>query len=97
MLDLGCGLSTDGIYFAMRGAEVTFADIVQDNLRATERATRVAGVHGSYYLISDLERFDLPHQYDCIMAMGSLQHAPFDLVRRESRRLRRSFVRAACF
>jgi 2-polyprenyl-3-methyl-5-hydroxy-6-metoxy-1,4-benzoquinol methylase len=37
ILDVGCGLAVSSVHFAEHGARVTFADIVEDNLRVVER------------------------------------------------------------
>ena len=83
LLDLGCGFSTDGIYFIQRGARVTFADIVPDNLKATERAVKLLGLSANFYFIEDVERFAFEEPFDYIFALGSLHHAPFEMVKKE--------------
>jgi SAM-dependent methyltransferase len=87
VLDLGCGFSTDGIYFARQGARVTFADIVQDNLGATRRVAEHFGLMAEYYYVDNVKRFKLPHAYDFIFAIGSLHHCPFRLAQKEVRAL----------
>lgn len=83
VLDLGCGFSVDGIYFANCGAKVTFADIIPDNLDVTKRTARLFGIDAEFYLIDDVTRFNLPATYDYIFAIGSLHHSPFDLAKAE--------------
>ena len=37
ILDLGCGSGKDGLYFAKRGAKLTFADVIVSNLELVKK------------------------------------------------------------
>jgi len=78
MLDFGCGLGQDGVYFSKTlGVEVTFADIVESNVRLTERYSRIWSIPTkSIYINTDPKEFRFPEVYDLIFANGVLHHTP---------------------
>ena len=43
VLDIGCGLGFDSIFFAETGATVTFVDIVRENIKLVERICHIKG------------------------------------------------------
>ena len=83
LLDIGSGLGIDGIFFAEQGAHVTFSDIISENLELVRRICRLKQIKADFYLIDKFDRFDFDKEFDLIMAIGSLHHAPFDFVQRE--------------
>lgn len=87
-LDVGSGLGFDGIYFAEKGAHVTFLDIVEDNLKIIERICSFKEISNVEFVV--LEEIDtIVHlkQFDVIMAIGSLHHAPYELMSNERKML----------
>ncbi len=83
-LDVGSGLGFDGMYFAEMGAQMTFADIVEENLLVIEKLCKLKGLKNvDFFNIESLEALNQLSQCDVIMAIGSLHHAPYELIREE--------------
>lgn len=78
ILDFGCGLGQDGVYFAKTlRVQVTFADIVLSNIKLTERYSQIWGTPTkSIYIDCDPKEFQFPEIYDMIFANGVLHHTP---------------------
>lgn len=91
VLDIGSGLAVDSITFAQRGARLTFVDLVVANLEVLERVTGLLGIRGAnFVLLEDFSSLQpLPRDFDTIMAMGSLHHAPSSVIQPEVRELTR--------
>jgi SAM-dependent methyltransferase len=84
VLDIGCGLAVSSIHFAEHGAHLTFADIVENNLRLVERLCELKGIEGRFLYIEDASSFAaLPNDFEVVMAIGSLINAPHEIVRGE--------------
>ena len=94
ILDVGCGLAYDSLGFADIAASVTLADIVGSNLEICRRVASLKDLDNVDYLyIDEVAAFDgLADDYDVVMAIGSLHHAPQKVVAPEidalSRRLK---------
>ena len=90
LLDIGCGLALDTLRFAEQGATVTCADLAEANVRLVERIASLLGVSGRVDAVH-LEALgavgNLPYGFDAILAIGSLHHAPQDVVGPEAREL----------
>jgi len=78
MLDFGCGIGQDGVFFAKTtGISVDFADIVQSNVILTKRYSRIWNISAtSIFIDTDPEKFCFPRLYDMILANGVLHHTP---------------------
>lgn len=77
MLDFGCGVGADGVRFAKDlGIEVTFADIVESNVKLVSRYPGVFGINSRTLLIDKSEEFVFPEVYDMIFSDGVLHHIP---------------------
>jgi len=84
VLDVGCGLAISSIHFAEHGARLTFADIVEDNLRVVERLCALKGLRGRFLYIENARSFaTLPDDFSVVMAIGSLINAPREVIRDE--------------
>jgi FkbM family methyltransferase len=84
ILDVGCGLAVSSLHFAEHGARVTFADIVEDNLRVVERICALKGIAGEFFYIQDDRSFErLAYGFDAVLAIGSLLNAPEKVTRAE--------------
>jgi protein-L-isoaspartate O-methyltransferase len=87
-MEIGSGLGYDGIYFASAGAHVTFVDIVESNLRIIERICHARRINNVEFVLmrelTDLKPLGL---FDCIMAVGSLINAPYELMCAERREI----------
>lgn len=83
--DIGSGMGLDGITFAQAGAQMTFVDLVPDNLKLVERLCRVFEVkRAEFCLLHDLASLHrLRGPFDVIWAQGSLHHAPRHIIHQE--------------
>jgi cyclopropane fatty-acyl-phospholipid synthase-like methyltransferase len=86
VLDVGSGFAIDSITAAQNGAKVTFVDLAESNLRVIQRLCSILGLEGmNFLLLKDIESLrTLDRDYDVIMAMGSLHHAPFEVIKPEA-------------
>jgi radical SAM superfamily enzyme YgiQ (UPF0313 family)/SAM-dependent methyltransferase len=81
--DVGPGVGVDGIYFAQRGAHVTFVDIVEDNLKLLKRICTLKGITADYYFIDDFFSYNFEKKFDAFLFIGSMINAPFDFTQRQ--------------
>jgi FkbM family methyltransferase len=91
VMDIGSGFGVDSITFAQHGAKLTFVDLVESNLRVLERLCKIMGLKDVQFVpFKDLDSLKpLDTDYDVIMAMGSLHHAPMDILKPEYKELLR--------
>src|SRR5713226_6858404 len=91
VMDVGSGFGVDSITFAQHGARLTFVDLVETNLKVLERLCRIMDLKDvQFVLLEDLDSLKpLDTDYDVIMAMGSLHHAPVDVMKPEYQELLR--------
>ncbi len=88
ILDVGSGFGIDGIYFAQKGARVTFLDIVESNLRVLRRLCNILGVRDvDFCYLSDAGSLDQLGLFDFIWCQGSMICAPFDVAKGEAKEL----------
>ncbi len=83
--EIGPGIGLDGIFFAERGARMTFADIVPDNLKLLRRICGLQGIRAEFYEINGPFKFNFAHNFDAFLMIGIIHHSPFDFMRRELR------------
>jgi SAM-dependent methyltransferase len=77
MMDFGCGLGQDGLYFAKTlGVQVVFGDIVPSNVKLTSRFANIWGISTESVLIDDPKTFDVGRKFDLIFSNGVLHHSP---------------------
>jgi 2-polyprenyl-3-methyl-5-hydroxy-6-metoxy-1,4-benzoquinol methylase len=91
ILDIGSGFAIDSITFAQAGAHLTFVDIAGSNLEVVKRLCDILNIRGSQFLLLDGPHslHGLDTDYDIILAMGSLHHAPIPVIKPEVDELRR--------
>jgi SAM-dependent methyltransferase len=91
VMDVGSGFGVDSITFAQHGAKLTFVDLVESNLKVLQRLCGIMGLNDvRFVLLEDLESLkSLDTDYDVIMAMGSMHHAPRDFLKPEYQELLR--------
>lgn len=89
IVEVGPGIGLDGIFFAQHGARVTFADIVEDNIKLLERICRLKHIEAEYYFIDDFFKYRFQRQYDAFLCIGSLINAPFDFAHRQIKEMMR--------
>ena len=89
VVDVGSGFGIDGITFAEAGAQMTFADIVPDNLEVLKRLCDLRGLQNvKFHYLESFDSIDLlDDDYDVIWCQGSLINAPFDVTKAEIGRL----------
>ena len=89
LLDVGAGFAIDSITFAQHGALVSFVDLAQSNLEVVRRLCKHLGLENtSFTLLKDIGSLQaLDVDYDIIMAMGSLHHAPVEIIKSEVQEL----------
>lgn len=78
LLDFGCGLGQDGVYFAKTlDIKVNCADIVLSNIRLVSRYSKIWGIKtNGIYINDDPKEFQFPESYDAIFSNGVLHHTP---------------------
>jgi SAM-dependent methyltransferase len=85
LIEVGPGTGIVGVNLLRAGATITFLDVAVPNLRLIERICQVHGLQGaSFFLLTDFhDPLKLPDDYDCVLAMGSLHHAPSEIAKPE--------------
>ena len=94
VMDVGSGFGLDGITFAEAGGQMTFVDIVPDNLEVLRRLCAIRGVTAEFHYLEGFESFAEiggggEAGYDVIWCQGSLINAPFEVIRAEVQELLR--------
>jgi len=89
ILDFGCGLGMDTIFYAEHGARVTFVDLVESNVEVVRRICQLKRLSPvDFCYMEDLSSLrDLPTDYDVICCVGSLITAPLEVARLEAQEL----------
>jgi 2-polyprenyl-3-methyl-5-hydroxy-6-metoxy-1,4-benzoquinol methylase len=80
VLEVGCGIGTDTINFALAGAQVVAIDLSERSLeiaashaQAYGVSDRIRFVHGNVEMLSEVLR---PQPYDLIYSFGVIHHTP---------------------
>ena len=79
VLDLGCGIGTDAIEFALHGARVTAVDLSAASLSLTEERANIYRVnHRVTPIYGNIENLpcSVTGPFDLIYAFGSVHHTP---------------------
>ncbi len=89
IIDFGCGLGMDTIFYAQHGAEVTFVDLVSANIDVVRRICKLKGLTETRYcFMEDLSSLSsLAPDYDFIYCQGSMLHSPLEVIRLEAQAL----------
>ena len=76
VLDLGCGIGTDAISFALAGANVDAIDISEKSLKIARKMIESWGLYNIRLLQWDLELLNtfLINHYDLIYSIGVIHH-----------------------
>ena len=76
VLEVGCGLGTDGARFARAGAIYTGVDLTEAAVSLARRRFELEGLPGEFR-VSDAERLDFPDEsFDLVYSHGVLHHTP---------------------
>ena len=85
VLDIGSGFGISSIQFALKGADVTFLDLVQDNLNVLKRICEHKNIKANYFCMTSLDDLNKlkDEEYDYFFAQGSLMNAPYGFMKKE--------------
>lgn len=76
VLEIGCGLGTDGAQFAKAGADYTGIDLTEAAVDLTRRRFELFNLSGTFR-VADAERLDFPdNSFDLVYSHGVLHHTP---------------------
>ena len=76
VLEIGCGLGTDGAQFAKAGANYTGVDLTQAAVDLAKRRFELFQLPGTFR-VADAERLDFPdNSFDVVYSHGVLHHTP---------------------
>ena len=89
VLDVGCGLAPDTVFYAELGAQVTFLDVVESNVEFVRRVCGLKRLKNVDFLhMVDLGTLEaLPADYDVLYCAGSLINIPLEVARLEAQAL----------
>ena len=78
VLEIGCGLATVGINFALHGAEYTGVELSEESLSLAKKRFEVFGQDGAFYSgnAEQLSSFVPVETYDLIQSFGVIHHSP---------------------
>jgi len=76
VLEIGCGLGTDGAQFAKAGANYIGIDLTEAAVDLARRRFEVSNLPGTFR-VADAERLDFPNEsFDLVYSHGVLHHTP---------------------
>jgi SAM-dependent methyltransferase len=76
VLEIGCGMGTDGAQFAKAGANYTGIDLTDAAVELARKRFQVSGLKGEFR-VADAERLDFPDaSLDLVYSHGVLHHTP---------------------
>ena len=78
VLEVGCGMATEGINFARSGATYTGTDLSTESLDLAKKRFKVYNEKGNFYLgnSEELSSFVPVETYDLIYSFGVIHHSP---------------------
>ena len=78
VLEVGCGMATEGINFAIQGAEYTGTDLSEESLELAKKRFEVYNKEGRFYAgnSEELTSFVPVETYDLIYSFGVIHHSP---------------------
>ena len=77
VLEIGCGVGTDGIEFARNGANYIGVDLTQNSVELTRERFEVFGVPGRFEVANAEEGLPLPGaSVDHVYSFGVIHHSP---------------------
>lgn len=76
VLEIGCGMGTDGAQFAAAGADYTGVDLTEAAIALARKRFEVSGLKGEFR-VADAEKLDFADQaFDVVYSHGVLHHTP---------------------
>ena len=78
VLEIGCGLATAGINFALSGSDYTGVELSEESLSLAKKRFEVFGQTGTFYSgnAEQLSSFVPVETYDLIYSFGVIHHSP---------------------
>jgi ubiquinone/menaquinone biosynthesis C-methylase UbiE len=77
VLEIGCGVGTDGIEFARNGANYVGIDLTPNSVELTRERFKVFGVPGQFEVANAEEGLPLPYaSVDHVYSFGVIHHSP---------------------
>jgi len=76
VLEIGCGLGTDGAQFARAGADYTGVDLTDAAVELARKRFELFGLKGEFR-VADAENLEFPNEsFDVVYSHGVLHHTP---------------------
>src|SRR4030095_1012047 len=76
VLEIGCGLGTDGAQFAKAGADYTGIDLTEAAVELARQRFQLSTLRGTFQ-VGDAEKLDFPdNTFDVVYSHGVLHHTP---------------------
>jgi SAM-dependent methyltransferase len=76
VLEIGCGLGTDGAQFARAGADYTGIDLTEASIELARKRFELSGLQGEFR-VADAEQLDFADgTFDLVYSHGVLHHTP---------------------
>src|ERR1044071_5837463 len=76
VLEIGCGLGTDGAQFAKAGADYTGVDLTDAAIELAQKRFELFGLKGEFR-VADAENLEFPNEsFDVVYSHGVLHHTP---------------------
>ena len=77
VLEVGCGIATDGLEFAKNGARYTGVDLTPHSIEMAEERFRLFGLSGRFKVANAEERIPFPDAtFDHVYSFGVIHHSP---------------------
>ena len=78
VLEIGCGMATEGINFARHGADYTGTDLSIESLNLAQKRFQVYNQRGRFFEgnSENLSAFVPAEKYDLIYSFGVIHHSP---------------------
>jgi len=76
VLEIGCGLGTDGAHFSKAGAAYTGVDLTEASIELARKRFELSGLKGEFR-VADAEKLDFADEtFDLVYSHGVLHHTP---------------------
>src|SRR5437870_5473495 len=76
VLEIGCGMGTDGAQFARAGADYTGVDLTEAAIELARKRFELSDLHGNFQ-VADAENLEFPDEsFDLVYSHGVLHHTP---------------------
>jgi len=77
VLEIGCGIATDGYEFAKSGARYTGVDLTPNSIEISKERFRLFNAKGTFKVVNAEERLPFPdNSFDHIYSYGVIHHTP---------------------